>query len=46
MLPYTQTILPLIKRKIKSYIPINEKKVKSLMKMVFQKNDVKEKHDF
>lgn len=28
-------------RKIKSYIPINEKKVKSLMKMGFHKNDVK-----
>lgn len=28
-------------RKIKSYIPINEKKVKSLMEMGFHKNDVK-----
>lgn len=28
-------------RKIKSYIPINEKKVKNLMKMGFHKNDVK-----
>ena len=28
-------------RKIKSYIPINEQKVKSLMEMGFHKNDVK-----